>query len=102
MVELYVLTLAALVVVGFFAGRLRASALLSGSDRGQLLHSLPAYHGLFTAALVLVSMLLVLAIGAPLLKHLANSAALSYFPPDTLWRLARRGLYLWWLVAPRR
>ncbi len=94
MVELYVLTLAALVVVGFFAGRLRASALLSGSDRGQLLHSLPAYHGLFTAALGLVPMLLVLALGAPLRKHLANSAALSYFPPDVAADDLRRGATL--------
>jgi phosphate transport system permease protein len=82
MVGFYWLTLAALVVAGFFAGRFRAAALVADAASRQSLHSLPAYHGLFTAAMVLVPMLLVFAIGEPLLARLANSAALSAFPPD--------------------
>ncbi|KAB2849441.1 MAG: phosphate ABC transporter permease subunit PstC [Hyphomicrobiaceae bacterium] len=82
MAGFYWLTLAVLVVTGFLAGRYRAVAFAGSRGSGQLLHSLPAYHGLFTAAVVLVPMLLVFAIGAPLVTWLANSAALAKFSPD--------------------
>ena len=78
----YFLTLAALVVAGFFLGRYRAASLAVGANGGPMLHSLPTYHGLFTAALIFVPMLLTFMIGAPVLGRLANSAALSFFPPE--------------------
>jgi phosphate transport system permease protein len=88
----YFLTLAALVVAGFFLGRYRATALAVGNGGGgPILHSLPAYHGLLTAALVLVPMLLVFVVGAPLLTRLANAAALSYFPPEVAADELKRG-----------
>ena len=61
----YFLTLAALVVAGFFLGRFRAASLAVGAHGGPMLHSLPTYHGLYTAALILVPMLLVFVVGAP-------------------------------------
>jgi phosphate transport system permease protein len=90
----YFLTLAALVVAGFFLGRFRAASLAIGAGGGAMLHSLPTYHGLYTAALILVPMLLAFTIGAPLLGRLANLAALSSFPPEVAADELRRGATL--------
>ncbi|MDX2205163.1 MAG: phosphate ABC transporter permease subunit PstC [Hyphomicrobiaceae bacterium] len=81
MAGLYWLTLAVLVVGGFFAGRSRAARLFGTGSRSAL-HSLPAYHGLLTASLVLVPMVLVYVIGTPVLGRMANAAALAAFPAD--------------------
>jgi phosphate transport system permease protein len=91
----YFLTLAVLVAVGFLAGRQRAAAIAVGANSsGSVLHSLPAYHGLLTAAMVLVPMLAVFAIGMPVLARLANAAALSYFPPEVAADELKRGTAL--------
>jgi len=80
MAGLYFLSLALLVLIGFFSGRARAHGLVVAGAGG--LHSLPAYHGLFTAVGVLAPMLLVFVIVTPLVGHLATSNALDVLEPD--------------------
>jgi phosphate transport system permease protein len=90
----YFLSLAVLVGVAFLLGRFRATSLSVGDHGGSILHSLPVYHGLYVAGLVLVPMLLVFTVGAPVAGRLANSAALSHFPPDLMADELRRGATL--------
>jgi phosphate transport system permease protein len=78
----YFLTMGVLVLAGFFAGRRRAAALAGSAREGATLHSMPTYHGLYTAAMILVPMFLVYVIAAPMLGRIATSAALSHFPPE--------------------
>jgi phosphate transport system permease protein len=78
----YFLTLAILVLAGFLAARSRAANLAGPVKGGTALHSLPVYHGLYTAVMILLAMLLVFSIGAPLLGRIATSAALSHLPPE--------------------
>ncbi len=89
MVSLYLAMLAVFVVVGFFMGQGRAVTVAEGKTR--LLHSLPAYHGMFTMAAIIIPMVVVLIIGFPLVNYLANNAALSHFPPDVQADVLRRG-----------
>ncbi len=76
----YFATMALLVLAAFFIARSRAASLLS-KGAGSL-HSLPNYHGLLAAAAVFVPMILVYAIGMPLLGMLAEARALAFFPPE--------------------
>lgn len=69
--------LVVLVGLAFFAGQRRALSVASG--RLPDLHSLPVYHGLFTAIGAFVPMLAIFIIGAPLVNWLAQSNALSFF-----------------------
>jgi phosphate transport system permease protein len=78
MSAIYFATLAVLVLAGFFLSRWKATR-LTGGGKG-LLHSLPVYHGLFSTVLVFVPMLVVFAVGAPLLTRLVDGAALAAFP----------------------
>jgi phosphate transport system permease protein len=78
----YFLTLAMMVVGGFFLGRFRAASLGVAARQGRTLHSLPTYHGLYVAALVLIAMLMAFIVGAPLVGRLATWGALSHFPPE--------------------
>ena len=78
----YFVTMGVLILSGFFVGRRRAAALAGPARTGSILHSLPAYHGLYAAAMIFVPMLLVYIIGAPLLGRIATSAAFSHFPPE--------------------
>jgi phosphate transport system permease protein len=88
----YFLTLAILVLAGYFLGRKRAVSVAAG--RSRVLHSLPAYHGLFTASAILVPMLAVYAVGAPAVESLAESAALSHYAPEVTTDALRRGAAL--------
>jgi phosphate transport system permease protein len=90
----YFLSLAVLVTAGFLLGRQRATRIAVSAGSGSVLHSLPAYHGLLTAAMVLVPMLVIFVIGAPALGWLANSVALSYFPPEVAADELKRGAAL--------
>ncbi|KAB2937247.1 phosphate ABC transporter permease subunit PstC [Hyphomicrobium sp.] len=92
MAGMYFVSFALLVVAGFLVARSRAHGLASG-NLGSL-HSLPIYHGLFTAVAVLVPMLVVFAIGAPLVIQMATSNALSYFGPEVAADALRRGAAL--------
>jgi phosphate transport system permease protein len=90
----YFLSLAVLVAAGFLLGRRRAQGIAVSGGSGSVLHSLPAYHGLLTAAMVLVPMLVIFVIGAPALEWLASSLALSYFPPEVAGDELKRGVAL--------
>jgi len=76
---LYFLTMAALMVAGFFLVQSRARALAGQSSGGQrtALHSLPIYHGLLAATLVLLPMLAVYAIGSPAVTRYSEGQALA-------------------------
>lgn len=76
----YVLLMAVLTVAGYFLGRQRAQRVAGGNYAE--MHSLPAYHGLHAAMLVLVPMMLILAVGAPLTTKLAQHSALSNFSTE--------------------
>ena len=78
MVAVYFLTLAALVAVSFFIGRSKAISVGRG-DYAQM-HSLPTYHGLLLSAMVFAPMILIFAIGTPLVGTIATSSALSQLP----------------------
>ena len=79
---LYLAATAILVFSGFFISRRRAVA-VAGPNQSSM-HSLPAYHGLYTASCILVPMLLVYAAGLPLISWLAEHNALSFFPAETV------------------
>ena len=83
MAATYFLTLAVLALAAFFLAKSRAAALPAGTRSGtpvDRLHSLPSYHGLLAAAMVLIAMLMVYAVGAPLVAALAKLSALAQFP----------------------
>ncbi len=80
MTGIYVLILAVLTLSAFFVARGRASG-FAAAGAGSL-HSMPIYHGLLAAIAVVGSMLVVYAIGAPLVSRLAISGALSALPPE--------------------
>lgn len=90
---IYFLTMAALVLASFVLAQRRATAVAGHAAAGAL-HSLPVYHGLYTAALVFAPMLIVFAVGAPLLDRLANATALAAFPPDIAANQLLRGATL--------
>ena len=92
MTALYFLTLAGLVVAGYFLAAQRARALKTAP--GELVHSLPAYHGLLAAAMLALPMILVFAIGTPLTKHLATSSVFSFFSPEAAIDPLQRGVIL--------
>ncbi len=64
-----------LALAGFFLARYRASRVAGGDFAG--MHSLPAYHGLFTATLVAVPMLAVYLVGSSLVTILSERAGLA-------------------------
>ncbi|MFN4141866.1 phosphate ABC transporter permease subunit PstC [Aestuariivirga sp.] len=90
MTAIYFLLLAALVASAFFLARARAAGIAHPSE----LHSLPAYHGLFAAASVLLPMLAVIVIGLPLAERYAVWAGLSPFEPAALADPLQRGSLL--------
>ncbi|MFZ5672085.1 MAG: phosphate ABC transporter permease subunit PstC [Pseudomonadota bacterium] len=76
----YFAILAVLVLAAFILGAQRARGVRG--DQAGVLHSLPAYHGLFVAAAVLTVMMAVYVIGAPLGSHYVVSQGLSAFDPS--------------------
>ncbi|MGQ0457127.1 MAG: phosphate ABC transporter permease subunit PstC [Hyphomicrobium sp.] len=75
----YFAALAALTLVAYVLAS-RRSALVIAS--GQKLHSLPAYHGLLAVSMVFIPMLLIYAVGAPMVGYLASSHALTSLPSE--------------------
>ncbi len=80
MTGLYFLVMLILTAAGFLVGRGRAAGIAGGNFAK--MHSLPAYHGLYTAALAFLAMLVVFSIGAPLVHWLAERNAMSHFSSD--------------------
>ena len=75
----YFVVLAALVLAAFFLGAQRARGMRG--DTSNLLHSVPAYHGLYIAAAVLTAMMAIYVIGAPFGSHYIVSQGLGAFDP---------------------
>ncbi len=92
MTVVYFLTLASLVIAGYLLASRRARALKTAP--GEMVHSLPTYHGLLAAAVLAVPMILVFAIGTPVVKHLATSSVFSFFPPEIANDPLQRGVVL--------
>jgi phosphate transport system permease protein len=81
MLTVYLLLIAALVSLAFVIGRKRADTLFvtSGGRKGAV-HSLPAYHGLFSATLTLIPMLFVLGLYVTIQPAYVKSTALRVAP----------------------
>ena len=76
----YFAVLAAMTLAAYGVAQRRASAMaVAGPTR---LHSLPAYHGLLAASVVLMPMLVIFLVGTQAVSTLATSNALSLFPAD--------------------
>jgi len=89
MASIYALAVLGLTLAAFHAGRSRAVGAAGRQLSG--LHSLPIYHGLLAATVVLLPMIAVYAIGAPLLSRLAVDGALAQLPPEIAADALRRG-----------
>lgn len=76
----YFAIMAVLVLAGFFLAAQKARALRSGA--GSLLHSLPAYHGLYVAAAILTVMMAIYVVVAPLASNYVTSQGLGAFAPS--------------------
>ena len=83
MASIYFPLLALLTAIAYFFARSRASAFAYGKSSNAA-HSLPVYHGLFIASVIFLVMLLLYAVGAPLVENLAYSSAASHLPQETL------------------
>ena len=88
----YLLLTTALGLAGFFVARKRAFAI--GHGRLPDMHSLPTYHGLYTASITLLPMLAVLAVGAPLIGYLSDGSALQALPSEVAANPLKRGAAL--------
>ena len=75
----YFAALAALTLIAYVLASRRSALLIQSGHR---LHSLPAYHGLLAVSLVLIPMLLIYAVGSPLVGYVASTKALSLLPAD--------------------
>jgi phosphate transport system permease protein len=79
MIPVYLVAVLVLAVLAFFAGRRRGA---SFAGNGGLAHSLPIYHGLFTATAVVVPMFLLLVAWGPTAPRLAEHMALASLPAE--------------------
>jgi phosphate transport system permease protein len=77
MSAIYLLALALIVVASYLYGRRRGFAFRS---KGPQVHSLPAYHGWFTAVAAATPMLILFAIWSPLAPRLIEAEALAQLP----------------------
>jgi phosphate transport system permease protein len=80
MLTIYTLLTIAVTVVGFFLGRKNGTAFYTSALRRTDVHSLPVYHGLFTASVTLVPMLLAVVVWMNVAPAYTRSAAFSAVP----------------------
>ncbi len=82
MSAIYLLALAAIVVAAYVYGRRRGYAFrsLRSPGAGAQVHSLPTYHGWFTAIAAAVPMLILFAVWSPLAPRLIEAETLSQLP----------------------
>jgi phosphate transport system permease protein len=76
----YALVVVALFLTGYVLASARARAVAGGNYAG--MHSLPAYHGLYTASLAFLPALLCFLAGSFASSHFATLSALSALPND--------------------
>lgn len=77
MAAVYIIVLLALTATGYYLGRSRGAALRSA---GSKVHSLPVYHGSYTALAVAIPMLAVFALWSPIAPRLIENRALAELP----------------------
>lgn len=80
MTAYYIVAACLLISAAFVFARSRATAVAQGTP--SVLHSLPSYHGMYTASLVLLAMLTVFAIGSPIANWYAEHSALAGQPAE--------------------
>ncbi len=76
---IYLLLVLVVAVLAFVAGRRRGKALAAS---GAHIHSLPTYHGLFTASAALIPMLALLIVWGMFAPRLAEHFAIASLPSD--------------------
>jgi phosphate transport system permease protein len=79
MLLLYLLLMLVVTAVAFVAGRSRGRAMAASGAR---IHSLPTYHGLFTASAAIIPMLAVLVLWGPVGPRIAEHFAFAALPAD--------------------
>lgn len=79
MTSIYFLAVALVAIVAYVAGRARGQGF---AGNGARLHSLPSYHGLFTASAALVPMLAVVIAWGLIAPRLVEMQAIATLPPD--------------------
>jgi phosphate transport system permease protein len=80
MLSIYAILILVVVGAAYMVGRQRGRALYSSVGTGGHVHSLPGYHGGFTAALALAPMLVALVLYAAFAPSYTRNAALSAAP----------------------
>lgn len=90
----YFAALCALTLAAYIIAVRRSSAIANTANGRQRLHSLPTYHGLLAASLVIFPMIAIFALGSPILSHEAATTALSHFPADVQADAMRAGATL--------
>ncbi len=88
----YALVVVALMLAGFALARGRAQSIAGGDYAG--MHSLPSYHGLYTASLAFIPALLTFLIGSQIAGYLATHSAVSALPNDIQSDILRQGAAL--------
>lgn len=79
MLTTYLVAILAIACTAFLVGRRRGAAFAAAGTR---IHSLPAYHGLFTAAAAVIPMVALLVIWSPIAPRIAEGFAFASLPPD--------------------
>ncbi len=88
----YALVVVALMLVGFVLARGRARSVAGGNYAG--MHSLPSYHGLYTASLAFLPALLTFFIGSQIAGYVSTQSAISALPGDIQSDVLRQGAAL--------
>jgi phosphate transport system permease protein len=88
----YSLTVVALLIAGYVLASQRARSVAGGNYAG--MHSLPAYHGLYTASLAFLPALIVFVVGSMLTGHFAAQSAISAFPENVQADVLKQGAAL--------
>jgi phosphate transport system permease protein len=83
MLTIYTLLTLAVTIAGFLLGRKNGLAFYASAARRTDVHSLPVYHGLFTASVTLVPMLLAVIVWMNVAPAYTRSAAFSVAPPKS-------------------
>jgi phosphate transport system permease protein len=88
----YALVAVALFIAGYIMARGRARAVAGGDYAG--MHSLPTYHGLYTASLAFLPTIVIFLIGNFIAGQLANYSAISALPENIQSDVLRQGAAL--------
>ncbi len=88
----YALLILALLTAGYVISSARARSIAGGNYAE--MHSLPAYHGLYTAALAMLPALICFLIGSQLASYFATQTAIAALPGDVQNDVLKQGAAL--------